>query len=128
MVLAIRLQRPAFDQILAAAVHSSHVPEVYGSQESWKAAGANSDVRLQWDPDHAPSGAKEVRRAIQLGLRGETLRSYSREWILDIEDVSSFVREQYRHVDKREHLITPREQVYPVCDESTRARLGISTP
>ena len=71
VVLAVRLQRAAFDKILADAVHSSHVPDVYGSRESWKSELTQSDVRLQWDPDHGPSGAKQDRRAIQLGLRGE---------------------------------------------------------
>ena len=32
--------------------------------------------------------------AIQLGLRGETLRRYAREWIAGIEDVTPFVHEQ----------------------------------
>lgn len=41
-----------------------------------------------------PSGAKEERRAIQLGLRGDVLRRCAREWILEIQDVSKFVAEQ----------------------------------
>ncbi len=35
----------------------------------------DSDVRLQWDPDHKPDGSKETRRAIQLGLRN-SVRHY----------------------------------------------------
>ena len=127
VVLAIRLQRAAFDQILCSAVHSSFKPKVYGSKEAWKSALAGSEVRLQWDPDHDPSGAKQERRAIQLGLRGETLRSYSKKWILEIEDVSSFVREQSRNVDRSAELVTPSERVYPVSDPATRERLGISS-
>jgi len=34
------------------------------------------------------------RRAIQLGLRGEILARYAREWIIEIEDISAFVAEQ----------------------------------
>jgi hypothetical protein len=126
VVLAVRLQRAAFDKILADAVHSSHVPEVYGSREAWNAAGKRSDVRLQWDPDHGPSGAKQDRRAIQLGLRGETLRSYSKEWILDIENVTEFVLAERDRREATDSLTTPRERVYPVADLATGRRLGIS--
>jgi hypothetical protein len=127
VVLAIRITRQAFDQILAAAVHSSFVSEVYGTQQEWKAQLQNSEVRLQWDPDHAPNGAKEERRAIQLGLRGSTLAHYSRDWILDIEDISAYVAEQRSFVDQRERLVTPSEKVYPVADPATHERLGLST-
>ena len=67
VVLAVRLKRAAFDEILAAAVHSSFVPETYGSREEWQSAVAASDVRLQWDLDHDPSGRPLERRAVQLG-------------------------------------------------------------
>src|SRR5216684_2683519 len=36
VTLAVRLQRAAFDSILAQAVHSIFVPEVYGSEAAWK--------------------------------------------------------------------------------------------
>ena len=78
---------------------------------------ARSDVRLQFDPDHNPSGAPVERRAIQLGLRGEILAKYAREWLLGIEDVSEFVREQSQHArSPYDRLVTPREEVYPVND------------
>jgi hypothetical protein len=73
------------------------VPEVYGSHGAWKEALARSPVRLQWDPDHGPSGGPVERRAIQLGLRGEVLAKYAREWLLDVEDISDFVTEQRAH-------------------------------
>ena len=115
ITLAVRLQRAAFDSLLAAAVHSTYKEGIYGSENAWKQRVAQSDVRLQWDPDHHPSGAKLERRAIQLGMRGETLERYSHEWILAIEDVSEFVREQYEAVraGDYERLVTPREMVYP---------------
>lgn len=128
VVLAVRIQRTAFDAILAAAVHSSYVPEVYGDPETWSRAVKRSDVRLQWDPDHSPSGGKLERRAIQLGLRGPTLAKYAREWIVDIEDISDFVAEQRDALTRREPLLTPREDVYPVSDAAVAARLGLDTP
>ncbi|MBX3082242.1 MAG: DUF4291 domain-containing protein [Anaerolineae bacterium] len=128
VVLAIRLKRAAFDQVLAQAVHSSYVAAVYGMEAAWQAAVARSDVRLQWDPDHHPSGAKLERRAIQLGLRGEALAHYAKDWIVSIEDISDFVREQHQrlHAYVLDELILPREAVYPVTDPATAAKLGLS--
>src|SRR3954454_19697290 len=42
VTLAVWLQRSAFDAILAQAVHSTFVPEVYGSKAGWKHALAHS--------------------------------------------------------------------------------------
>jgi hypothetical protein len=129
VVLAVHIQRAAFDAILKLAVHSSFVSEVYGSEAEWKKALGESSVRLQWDPDHHPSGAKLERRAIQLGLRGEVLAKYANEWITEIEDISEFVREQHRHVvNKRyDELVSPREEIYVVADEQVATKLGVST-
>lgn len=127
VVLAIRIQRTAFDTLLSQAVHSTFVPEVHGSSEQWKQHVRSSEVRLQWDPDHGPHGEKLERRAIQLGLRGEVLRRYGREWIVGIEDVSELVAEQYSHVKARElhRLLTPEEHVYPVSDPDVAGKLGV---
>lgn len=126
IVLAIRIRRPAFDVILAAAVHSTCIDGIYGSEAGWRSAVARSDVRLQWDPDHGPGGAPLVRRAVQLGLRGDVLRSFATEWTLDVEDVSRFVAEQrQRREDDGAGLVTPRERVYPVADVLVAKRLGI---
>ncbi len=91
IVLAVTIRREAFDKILSQAVHSSYASERYASHEAWKQRLRDSLVRLQWDPDHDPLGAKQERRAVQLGLSGEILKTYSREWILHIEDISTFV-------------------------------------
>jgi Domain of unknown function (DUF4291) len=127
VILAVWLKRSAFDEILASAVHSNFIPEVYGSEKEWQQAVKNSDVRLQWDPDHHPSGAKLERRAIQLGLRGNVLANYAREWIVNIEDISEFVQQQrqYRGGD-RAQLLTPCETVYPVIDPNIFQKLGLS--
>lgn len=112
VVLAVRLKRTAFDEILSQAVHSSFVSELYDSPEHWQKQMKRSDVRLQWDPDHAPSGAKEERRAVQLGLRGEVLRRYAKEWIIDIENISEFVANQRSNIATLSDLLTPMEHCY----------------
>jgi hypothetical protein len=88
---------------------------------------AQSSVRLQWDPDHNPSGAKVEQRAIQLGLRGDALARYAREGLVRIEDVSPFVEQQRPHARPaaRDRLLVSREQVYPVEEGEVAARLGV---
>lgn len=125
VTLAIRLKRAAFDTILSEAVHSTFVPDVYGDEDEWKRAVAHSNVRLQWDPDHDPTGAPLERRAIQLGLRDDTLARFAREWIVAIDDLSDFVAAQRQN--SSETLIPPSESVYPVSDPATRKRLGIDS-
>src|SRR5262245_44503815 len=90
VVLAVRLRRAGFDALLAQAVPSRFDPVLYTTPQEFRTALDRSFVRLQWDPDHDPSGAPLERRAIQLGVRGEVLHRYAREWILDIQDISSF--------------------------------------
>ncbi len=128
IILAIQLKRSAFSEMLKQAVHSSFVPEVYATELEWKNALHQSEVRLQWDPDHHPSGAKLERRAIQLGLRGSVLAKYAREWIIGIEDISGFVQAQRNHVLEHRYdlLLTPQEWVYWLDDKSLKQHLGLS--
>lgn len=128
ITLAIRLQRDAFNRILSSAVHSSFDPMRYPSLEEWKRRGRETDVRLQWDPDHGPDGAPMPRKAIQLGLRGETLRRYSKDWILDVYDISEFVAEQRLNRFRAEQLTSPEETVFVVDDPITADQIGISSP
>jgi hypothetical protein len=127
VTLAVHLRRTGFDEILRRAVHSSYVPDVYGSPENWKARLAESAVRLQWDPDHDPAGGKHERRAIQLGLDGDVLCKYAQNWIVRIEDISGFVAEQRAHAvsDGFSKLVTPREEIYPVNDPKIALSVGL---
>jgi Domain of unknown function (DUF4291) len=126
-ILAVWLRRSGFEEILREAVHSSNVPEAYATREAWQAEVSRSDVRLQWDPDHDPSGAKEERRALQLGLRGRALARFADEWIVGIEDITPFVASQRELAHKGEYhqLVIPSETIYPVEDVALAARLRI---
>jgi hypothetical protein len=128
IVLAVRIKRSAFDEVLREPVPSSFDRIQFPSAEEWKAAVADSSVRLQWDPDHDPSGAPVDRRAIQLGLRGAPLERYAREWILSIEDMTGFVNEQRENASpsRWRQLRTPEERVYPLPDELTACGLGMN--
>jgi hypothetical protein len=110
-VLALRIRRAFFDAILEEAVPSSFDPALYPDLPSWRAGIATSDVRLQWDPDHDPSGAPVERRAIQLGLRHAVLRAFAMTEILEVIDMTSFVHEQAGHVGTPS-LRMPTERPY----------------
>lgn len=128
ITLAVRIKRAFFDAALAAAVPSSFGASGTTDNEQWKRDVAASQVRLQWDPDHDRSGGKCERRAIQLGLRGEMLRQYAREAILEIEDISEFVAAQRSHAHPPyADLMMPRERVYVPGDAAIGARLGLDS-
>jgi len=83
---------------------------------------------LQWDPDHNPMGERVEQKAIQLGLRGEFLHNYNQYWILKIEDITEFVRQQRsnRELSKWINLITPTKNIYPVDNSEITYKLGLS--
>jgi hypothetical protein len=127
VVLAVRLKRLFFDSLLAQAVASSFDPRHFSSRDEWAAAVAKSDVRLQFDPDHMPTGEKCERRAIQLGLRGSALEAYGKREIVEIIDMSAFVAEQRANVHgwKSGKLVTPIEHVYVPSDPDVARRIGL---
>ena len=127
VTLAIRLTRSAFMEILGQAVHSSFNSDVYSSHEEWKRAVAHSNVRLQWDPDHGPTGAPLNRRAIQLGLQGPVVEKYVHEWIVEIQDISDYVERQRQlvAVGKLDQLETPLETVFEIADSAVAERVGL---
>ena len=114
VILGLRIRRAFFDTLLDAAVSSSFDATRYATQQAWQDAVASSEVRRQWDPDHAPSGAKLPRRAIQLGLRGDLLRAFATTELMEVIDMTDFVAEQRPHAqDDNPQLVTPLEHVYP---------------
>lgn len=128
VVLAIHLKRKAFERYLDKAVYSSFQANIYNDIEEWRNAVKNSNIRLQWDPDHDPYGAKLERRAIQLGIRNEDIEKFAKDDILEIEDISEFVKEQYKHVlnNQIENLIVPEESSYIPQSESICEYLKIT--
>lgn len=125
-VLAIRLRRVAFDAILARVVPSTWDRTLHATRAEWEEASRGCDVRMQWDPDHGPSGDPIERRTIQLGLRGAALAGFRGEAIASIEDITPLVIAQREPRGAAARLVVPVEEVYPVPDPRVRARLGLS--
>src|SRR5688500_12687229 len=110
VTLALRVRRAFFDSVLAAAVPSTWDRELFASKDEWSDAVSRSSVRLQWDPDHDPSGAPLERRAIQVGLRGEMLEAFGQRELVEVIDLSGFVAEQRSRLSSGgvDALVTPR--------------------
>ena len=96
-------------------------------REQHGADGVVQLFRAQWE--RVSSGAKEERRALQLGLRGKALERYAQQWLVAIDDISAFVAEQRQYAQSPAtyaQLQTPSEGVYPIDDADNARRLGLS--
>ena len=122
VTLALRIRRKFFDYVLEQAISSSYDSNCPGDREAWTVALKRSDVRLQWDPDHSPSGAKLARRAIQLGLRGRVLEAFAKTELLEVIDLSEFVGLQRANSTgtRIATLRTPVEHIYVPSTVSAR--------
>ncbi len=129
VVLGLRVSRAFFDELLAAAVISSHDEARYATREAWQLAVAGSDVRLQWDPDHDPAGVPQPRRALQLGLRGDVLRRFGTTELLEVIDMSPLIEQQRDNAVPARYpaLQTPAEQVYAPHSRAASANVGLDT-
>lgn len=127
-VLALWLDKSAFEGILSQAAFSTFTAGNYESEEAWKQDLATKNVRLQWDPDHSPYGGKLTRRALQLGLKNDTLEQFGKQQLTRIEDITDFVQQQKVWVDNRqlEHLHVPQERVYTPADDALARKIGVT--
>ncbi len=128
IVLAVRLKLDFFNSVLKQAVPSSFDPDLYEDNNAWRTALSNSQVRVQWDPDYDPSDVKLFRRAIQLGLKGEILKEYAKDAIIEIIDMSDFINTEKKKLKSKKisELLIPKEVVYMPNDEEIIKNLKLS--
>ena len=126
-ILGLRIRRQFFDQILEQAVPSSNEPATFTPPDKRKAVIEASEVRLQWDPDHSPSGANLERRAIQLGLRGQMLKAFATSELIEVLDMRHFVSAERVNAYGPDvgRLRTPLERVYIPGSAKARERARI---
>jgi hypothetical protein len=116
-VLAVEISRAGFDWALAHSCLSHYQLGQHASPQAWAALKDSSPVRIQWDPDRAPSGGQLPHRAIQIGLSGDAVRRYCDEWICAVTDITPVVRQiaalapADRDAAARQ---LPPERVYPL--------------
>ena len=113
-ILAIDLKREGFDEIVRNAVLSSFREVSDLSKEEWKEKLENSEVRCQWDPDRDIYGNPIGRRAIKLGIKGEMVKKYINEWIVNITDITEEVIEMREKIENGSFLDSdlPIEEKY----------------
>lgn len=116
-ILAIDIKREAFDYIVQNAVISTYNSDMSISQSEWKEQIKNSDIRCQWDPERNIYGNPLEYRSIQLGLRGNALQKYVNEWIVNITDITDYVKELREKMNKGIDIssLLPNEAIYTIC-------------
>ncbi|MDP5106130.1 MAG: DUF4291 domain-containing protein [Polaribacter sp.] len=126
-ILAIEISKENFKILLEEAVHSDYKEEIYVTKENWKSQLAKSKVRLQWDPDHNPYGEKLERRAIQIGIKGDLLEKFGKEWVISIEDITEFVHQQKSVLDSKrlENLQVIKEKPILIENKILRDKLQL---
>lgn len=84
-------------------------------------------VYCQWDPDRNTNGNAINRAAIQIGLKGSTLRDFLDTGIFRIEDLTPMVKKwnEQRKNGKLNAKNLPVEKLYPIQDKAVRTRLNM---
>lgn len=124
-ILVVYLRRESFDVLLAKAVLSTFQPHLFETRRSWELALRYTLVRARWVEDTNPTGLEMGRQGLELGIRGDVLRSFSGEWVTAVEEITDFVISQRSNAvpDKYPLLQVPTMAIYPVTDEAA-PRLG----
>ncbi|MCQ4045924.1 DUF4291 domain-containing protein [Streptantibioticus rubrisoli] len=126
-VLAVEITRGGFEWALAHSALSHFDRAVHPDADAWRREISESPVRIQWDPERSLSLAQLPIRAIQIGLSGEAVERYVRDWIVSITDVTELAHSI--HSDVRHGLTDeatrklPAERHYPL-PEHIRQRVG----
>ena len=127
-ILAVRITRAVWEDVLAQGVLTSFTPGVHPCTDNWRAQFETAAVHVQWDPERSIHGKKLEYRAIQVGIGRTLIDEYASEWIVNVSDITTLttkIHQLKRNGDyrKAKHLL-PRERVYRV-DRATSSRLGI---
>ncbi len=99
-ILAIEIKFEGFEELLNQGVLTSY-DQSFADEKIWKENLNNSNVHIQWDPDHDFTGGKLNRRAAQIGIKKDALQKFNNEFIQSIQDITSFVKEQKSSIDAK---------------------------
>lgn len=118
-VLAIDMNRNAFDYLVSHAVLSTYQKGSDLSFDEWKRTVKQSDIRIQWDPERDIYGNPLDYRSVQIGIRGEYIRQYVQDWIVQIEDITGYVTELRNGMKQGEDISDrlPEERIYIISKE-----------
>jgi hypothetical protein len=126
----VDLDRSGFEWALAHGSLSHYDRHQHPSRDAWQAEQRSSPVRVQWDPERSINLAPLQCRSIQIGLGGDAVHRYIKNWITGITDVTALAHEVHALVsagtrDAARSLL-PFERPYPLS-ETISARLGATT-
>ena len=125
-ILALDIYQSKFNELLEKAVLTSPDSASYTGAQ-WEKAFDETIVYCQWDPDRNINGNGVNRAAIQIGLKGNTLRDFLDTGICRIEDFTPLVKKwnEQRKNGKLNTKDLPIEKIYPVKDKVIRKRLNM---
>ena len=119
-LLAISLPRARFDGLLRQAIHWREFPEdLYESKGAWRLATRYSQVVMDWAPDCGPKGAELERFTVRFGIRSHLMKTFSRDWIAGIKDLSEVAVSWRQEADP----LTPVVSEYPLPEPDLATRL-----
>ena len=124
-ILAIKIKREGFDEILNYAVMSTYYKEIYGNNTVWQERLAHSDIQLQWEHYYDLFGKKTERYAARIGIKGDVQQKYNDDWIMGIQNITPYVKKQQELLlaNKIEMLELPHERAYAPADLSILTKI-----
>lgn len=108
-VLAVRIMRAGFEEMLQAACLTHYDPVIHADEGAWRAMLAESEARVQWDPERSMTGTPLPYRSLQVGLSGGLVERYVREWIVGITDITDLLPDL-----RSGRVPLPEERPYPL--------------
>jgi hypothetical protein len=128
-VLAIKMKKKGFDEILEYAVMSTFYKEIYGNSKVWQDKLADSDIHVQWEPYHDLFGNKTDRRAAKIGIKGEVQRRFNEEWIIEIKNITPYVEQQQMLLEgnRLADIQLPQERAYAPADLTVLQKIDATT-
>ncbi len=128
MILAIRITREGWEEVLSHAILTSYDPRVYRQYDEWAAQIEQALVHVQWDPERSLRGKSLPVNSIQVGLSRHIIEKYVNEWTIEIQDVTPVARKIYGWLQQGQEAkakgFLPKERVYPL-NQVLAQRIGI---
>ncbi|MCG7408322.1 DUF4291 domain-containing protein [Paenibacillus sp. ACRRX] len=126
-ILAVDVYIEKFDDLLRKAVLTSPDSTIYKGSTQWEKAFEDTTVYCQWDPDRNVNSNSINRAAIQIGLKGTTLKELLTDGIYRIEDLTPLVKKWnvQRKQGKLNSKNLPIEKIYPIKNNEIRRRLDM---
>ncbi|MCB9641220.1 MAG: DUF4291 family protein [Myxococcales bacterium] len=98
-IVRVKIPHEHFLGLLQQAVSTSYDRDAYPSQSAWQLALDRSEVLVQWDPERDIWSRPTGERAIQLGIRGDSIKHYALDWPLSVEDVTPWAHRLRQSID-----------------------------